>query len=207
MFSFRSLPNFPKTPILGRRFAAVAFLVLITLRSVSAQQPKAGVEPAKGSHPLATELLRNIGNNNSLIAWMINADIQDRDGDGIPIVIKPVLAELEAKFAPGDDRLLHAICSVGSTTEFLNETPTNDWAKIRQALKSIQSVGTGVDDLYIRVEAPAIKYRRYQTSDKRKLILVLVSHEIDDDEYKAEEASRLFARNHVTFHAVATIAY
>lgn len=208
MILFRSSPQRRNLYFPPRDCGAAAVLMLIAIHSAAAQELKiGGGGPVHGPHPLAAALLRDVGNDKSLIVWMVDADLDDKHRrEGIPIVIEPVLAELEAKFAAKGDQLFHSVVAVGTTTRFLTENPTNDWTKIRRAFKAIKSDGSGMDIVFTGARETAMKYRRYQTSGLRKLVIVLVSDEIGDDEKEADEAAALFVRNRVTFHAIAPTA-
>ncbi|QDU64576.1 hypothetical protein Pan216_54660 [Planctomycetes bacterium Pan216] len=156
---------------------------------------------------ITLEILRQLDKDKSLVVWIMDSSgsLAERR-EKIASKLERIYRELDELGVNSENALLSSVMSVGQETRFLLREPTNDNEEIKRAIRSIVDDGTGQENMFRAIRDAAIKFRRYQTSGGRSLVLILVTDEIGDDGFQADEAVALCRRNRVPIYVMGPMA-
>ncbi|QDU64575.1 hypothetical protein Pan216_54650 [Planctomycetes bacterium Pan216] len=156
---------------------------------------------------ITLEILRQLDKNKVIVAWILDSSgsLEERR-ETIAKKLKRVYHELDELGVNKESALLSAVVSVGKETRFLTDKPTNDNDVIGKAIKSIKDDETGQENLFRAVRDTALKYRSYQTSGRRTLMVVVITDEIGDDLTQGDETVALCRRNRVPIYVLGPMA-
>ena len=137
----------------------------------------------KAMDRLTREILWMLEDNDVLVVWLFDeSESMKDDQKEIAGRIAKVYEELGISGQAEGGALLTAICSYGETLHIQTEKATNNLEKIKEAIGSVPVDASGKESMCKSVSAVINKYRRFASSGKRKLALVMVTDESGDRE-------------------------
>ena len=160
---------------------------------------------------IVKEVIRELNKRKVVVAWLFDASgsLEERRDD-IATRFDRIYKELEELgVSEEDEAVLTVVAAVGEKTTFVTPKPTADTAEIRKAIRKIKDMddGTGVENLLAAARETALKFRRFQTSGRRALMVVLVTDEVGDDLDQADATVTLLKRNNVPMYVMGPMAH
>jgi len=154
---------------------------------------------------ITQELIRLMRDEKVLACWMFDAsESMEDDRREIRDNFHKVYEELGLA-AKSDDKLryteepiLTSIFAFNTNATELTQKPTSDIKQIRTAIDKITKDEGGDENFCTSAASIIAKYGRMAASQKRKLVLIMVSDESGDDGSKIEEAVELCKRGKVS---------
>jgi hypothetical protein len=132
---------------------------------------------------ITREILHRLASGKVLIIWCFDqSGSMEDDRAEISARINRVYEELKLskEFNQPGDPLLTAVSSYSSTTRFETKQPTADIEAIRAAISGVPTDESGVENMCQAVIESVTAHRRFATSGRRQLMLVLVTDESGD---------------------------
>ena len=167
----------------------------------------AGSQSAGLVDPITKEILRETNSNKMIVAWLLDssgslqkyrAAIADR--------LDRVYHELNELGVNKENGLLTAVVAVGERPQFVLEEPTADPDKIRQAYRSLVDDETGIENLFTAMYQTALKLYRAKVTTRRRLMFVVVTDEIGDDQEKANDTAKALQRYRIPVYVLGLTA-
>lgn len=113
------------------------------------------------------------------------------------------LSKATAPKSPTDQPLLSSVVAFGKDITFLVDKPTDDLDLIRSAVASIQNDDSGIEMTFSAVGMAAQKYERYRfTQPRRRVMMVVFTDEVGEDENRLEDAVAICKRNQMPVYVV-----
>ncbi|MGL4464925.1 MAG: vWA domain-containing protein, partial [Planctomycetia bacterium] len=153
---------------------------------------------------ITQEILRQLDKNKVLVCWIFDSTRSLRERRAaIATRFERVYKEIDELGVNEKDALMTAVVACGKTTVFRTDKPTNDTKAIQKAIKEMQEDDSGVENLFAAVKDTGLKFRSYQTSGRRTMMIVLVTDEVGDDEKLSDETTQFLMRNKIPFYVMA----
>jgi hypothetical protein len=176
--------------------------------AVQAMSEKLASVPVKGTVGIAAtgasgaidrlvqEILRSLEERPTLVVWMFDQSaslLRQRDEimqriDGVYSELSAIQASGAAAFAQhADQPLLSQVCAFGKNFDFAFRKPTDDVAKIKEAIRSVAVDESGIENVFSAVTAAVNEYRDLRRIDsrigdrERNVMIVVISDEAGDD--------------------------
>ncbi len=132
---------------------------------------------------ITREILWMLEDSDVLVVWLFDeSESMKDDQEEISGRIARVYEELGLSGKAEGEALLTAVCSFGEGFHVQTDKPTSDVEKIKSAIKAVPVDPSGKEAMCQSVSAAVNRYRRFATSGKRKLALILVTDESGDHE-------------------------
>ncbi|MGL4512981.1 MAG: vWA domain-containing protein [Lacipirellulaceae bacterium] len=164
-----------------------------------------GVSGSGGAVDRLTKvILDSLDQRPTLVVWLFDSSTSLRDQReeivgrfdkvyGQLGVIKERGAQQFSTKGPSDESddapLLTAIVSFAASAQFVTPKPTDDVAKLKQAVRSIDEDASGNENVFSAVLQTLERYRRYRLAQpRRNVLLVVVTDEAGDDEGMIDKA-------------------
>jgi hypothetical protein len=147
---------------------------------------------------ISREILRQLSKGPTLVIWLLDSteSLKD-DREKIIERFDRVNSQLTELGKMREDLLLSAVVSFGQGVEFVTDKPVADAAELQSAVRSIREDGTGEEKIFTAIREAAQKYRRYQTQQKRALMMIVVTDEIGDDLPAIDDCVQVVRRNRI----------
>lgn len=150
---------------------------------------------------ITQELIRMMREEKILACWMFDAsESMEDDRREIRDNFHKVYEELglatksDEKLKYTEEPILTSIFAFNTNANELTQKPTSDVKQIRAAIDKIVKDESGDENVCTSAAAVIGKYARMAASQKRKLVLIMVSDESGDDGQKIEEAIEMCKR-------------
>ena len=126
----------------------------------------------------------------TLVIWVV-----DRTPSSQKIVIEGVQAakawydstDIKQLSAGSEQKLLTTIVAYDETAEFLLDPPAADGQKVKEAFDKIQPSTAGREKTFTALKQTLEKYLTYRTTERREVVLVVLTDEAGDDANLVDE--------------------
>ena len=143
---------------------------------------------------MTQELVRLMREQKVLVVWLFDeSESMKDDQKEIRERFYKVYEELglvqrsDAKLKVSDEILLTSVMSFGEHVHEHTSKPTSNVDEIKKAIDKIQVDESGLENTCAAIHAAVTKYREAARSQRRKLVLIVVSDESGDDGKNVEE--------------------
>lgn len=172
---------------------------------VGATMDAGGVE---GSVDRVTaEILHQLSTGPVLVVWLFDASGSQKDQRRLILErFDRINQELNKLGKLREDLLLNAVVSFGSEVDFLTPTPVSDIASLQSAVSEIGEDKSGQERIFSAVRESARRYRRYQSQEKRTVMMIIVTDEIGDDLPAIDECLQVVRRNKIPVYVMGPAA-
>lgn len=208
----------PERPVEVRKVTELRVPQVNELATALNQSPRTQIKGVAGDGATGTlgaldrvtqEILRSLESGPTLVVWFFDqsgsmqiqrtavADRFDR------IYQELGLSKATSPKSPTDQPLLSSIVSFGKDITFVVDKPTDDLELIRNAVHSIGNDDSGVEMTFTAVGMAAQKYERYRFSQpRRRVMMVVFTDEVGEDENRLEDAIKILKRNQMPVYVV-----
>ena len=143
---------------------------------------------------ITREIIWMLDESDVLVVWLFDeSESMKDDQKEIAGRIARVYEELGLSGQAEGGALLSAICSYGEGFHELTKKPTGDVEKIKSAIDSIPIDPSGKESMCKSISEVINRYKRFATSGKRKLALILVTDESGEHEGNVANLERAIA--------------
>lgn len=130
---------------------------------------------------ITREILWMLEDSDVLVVWLFDeSESMKDDQEEIAGRIARVYEELGLSGQAEGESLLTAICSYGGELHVQTEKPTSNLETIKSAIGAVPVDASGKESMCRAVSEAVNRYRRFATSGKRKLALIMVTDESGD---------------------------
>jgi len=143
---------------------------------------------------MTQELLRLLREQRVLVVWLFDeSDSMRDDQKEIRERFFKVYEELglvqksDSRLKASNEALLSAVMSFGESVTEHTAKPTANADEIKAAIDNIKIDETGTENMCAAIQAAVIKYKGLVRSQRRKLVVIVVSDESGDDGSNIEE--------------------
>ncbi len=140
---------------------------------------------------ITEQILRSLEDRRTLVVWLLDqSGSLERQRAEIITRFNRIYDELNVIKEGGNEAfkrheskpLLSAVVSFGERISFLSREPTDDVEQIKQAVASMKTDPSGVELTFQAVHKAAVHYQSYVQSRGYRVMFVIVTDEVGDDE-------------------------
>jgi len=118
----------------------------------------------------------------------------------------PELREASAASSAESKPLLTAIVAFDDQVQFAVDPPTADFGQVKAGFDGLSASSVGREMVFTAVKQALDKYVPLRTSERRELVLVVVTDEAGDDGTLVDEVSELARKNAIPVYAIGSPA-
>lgn len=131
---------------------------------------------------ISREILRQLQKNKVVVAWIMDASLSlATRREQVVNRFDRIYHELDELGKDKNHALLTGIVAFGEKTVFQTPEPTADINLVKKAVREIKEDPSGKENIFAAVKETALKWRKYQTRERRTLMIIILTDEIGDD--------------------------
>ncbi len=153
------------------------------------------------------EIRRALERGKVLVCWVLDstASMKERR-EKILQRFQKVYDELDKLGVAREKALLTGVMAFGKTNQLLTPEPTADMKALLATVKGMKNDDSGTENIFAAVREVCLKYRKYQTGQRRQLMIVVVTDEMGDDPQNLEDAADTCRRQKVPVYVLGPMA-
>lgn len=156
---------------------------------------------------ITREIKRQLEKNKVLVIWLMDATLSLEKRRQVAIErFDRVYGELSALDQDRDQALLTAVVAFGKNVILMTPKPTADQNAVKQAVRNIRNDVSGIENIYTAIRQSYDKLRSYQRTERRKVMMILLTDEIGRDVAQLDDAVELVQRNQVSVYVLGPMA-
>lgn len=156
---------------------------------------------------ITREIVRQLNQGPVLVVWVMDSTESLKETrEKVVERFDRVNSQLTELGKMREDLLVSAVVSFGQGVEFITDKPVADPAELQSAVRSIGEDGSGEERIFSAIREAAQKYRRFQTQQKRAVMMIVVTDEIGDDLTAIDDCAQLVRRNKIPVYVLGPTA-
>jgi hypothetical protein len=127
------------------------------------------------------EIARNLEEKNVIVVWLMDASISlIPERKAVAENLERVFSEINKLGVVKNDELVNAVVAWGQEPKPLVD-PTTDTKKVIEAIRSIETDESGVENVFTAVQFAIERYKSRVTQQRRKMMIIVWTDESGDD--------------------------
>ncbi|MBY0588985.1 VWA domain-containing protein [bacterium] len=152
---------------------------------------------------ITREIIRQLNQGPVLVVWVMDSTESLKETrEKVVERFDRVNSQLAELGKMREDLLLSSVVSFGQGVEFVTDKPVSDPAELQSAVRSIGEDGSGEERIFSAIREAAQKYRRFQTQQKRSVMMIVVTDEIGDDLASIDDCAQIVRRNKIPVYVL-----
>ena len=134
------------------------------------------------------EIARSLDDRKTLVIWMLDATASLKpQREELAKRIDRVYEELGVLRKDQQRALITAVVGFGEKDTPMMDQPTDDVEAIKKAIRSVKDDESGTENVFMATSNALKKWGKYRTTDKRNVLVIIMTDEKGDDDRYIEE--------------------